>query len=551
MLSSLGWTLIHATWESGAIAVLLALVLWLGRRASATTRYAISLVALMTAAVLPVMTTLATRAAQHASPPALIAREQPLVAPQVSSRDHSEPAMAFLARPSHVAVDRTVRARIDAALPWLDFAWLAGVLLLSVRMIGGVARVRKLESHTRFAGGRVRDIAQRLADRLGVRSALRVLESTAVDVPMVIGWVRPAVVVPVGLLTGFSPAQLEMVIAHELSHIRRYDTLVNFAQTIVETLLFYHPAIWWISTRVREEREHCCDDLALAATGSDRSAYGSMLLQLEESRVQFALTAAATDGSLLRRVKRIVLETPPGAEIGATWVAGATTMLLALGLVVPNQELVVARSMNAPVVARGSHAAADSARARDASVSSIPAVHPPRRDTMTSRPSRVLAAGAAALALATAPLPAQAPPNVSGRWTLVADTSWRDTNQQSRVIEIIQHDRSVSFVENEGTLTFAVESSDGANIRLKGPTELTLKNGALSFRLDSVADGHHVHAHWSGGSNIELDVKSTEGTLNTAYMTLSLDPSGRLVIRVEDHTQHAGVQQSVQYYRRG
>lgn len=133
---------------------------------------------------------------------------------------------------------------------------------------------------------------------------------------------------------------------------------------------------------------------------------------------------------------------------------------------------------------------------------------------------------------------------------MVADTTWRDTNQQSGVIEILQHDRLVTFIQQEGTLTFAIEGSDAGAIRLKGPISLAVRNGSISFQVDSTADGPHVHAKWSGGSNIELDVKSTKGTLNFMNMTLSLDASGQLVVRVEDHTQHAGVQPSVQYYRR-
>lgn len=406
MLSVLGWTLIHATWEGGATAVLLALVLWLGRRASATTRYVVSLASLMAAAVLPVMTTFATHGTQQVTRAVAIAPPQSVTGSGISSNERSAPGPVSWTTTPRVAGVRTLRDRVNAALPWLDLAWLVGVLLLSIRVIGGVTRVRKLELRARLAGERLREIAQGLADRLGVRAALRVLESADVDAPMVIGWIRPAVVVPVGLLTGFAPAHLEMVIAHELAHIRRYDTLVNLAQTIVETLLFYHPAIWWISARVREEREHCCDDLALAVTGSDRSAYGAMLLQLEESRVEFALTAAATDGSLMKRVKRIVLDTPTRAELGATWIAGASTMLLALGLVVPQRGLAVAPHVNAsvPAVMRAQRAASDPARAHEASASPIPVVHSQRRDTMTSRPSRIIAAGVAALAVATAPL---------------------------------------------------------------------------------------------------------------------------------------------------
>ena len=93
-----------------------------------------------------------------------------------------------------------------------------------------------------------------------------------VEVPTVIGWLRPVVLMPASALSGMGPQQLEAILAHELAHIRRHDYLVNLLQTVVETLLFYHPAVWWLSGRIRVERENCCDDLAVSLCG-DPYAY--------------------------------------------------------------------------------------------------------------------------------------------------------------------------------------------------------------------------------------------------------------------------------------
>src|SRR5438034_11106483 len=102
---------------------------------------------------------------------------------------------------------------------------------------------------------------ERLAARLRVSRPVRVLESAIVQVPAVLGWVRPVILLPASALTGLTPLQLDALLAHELAHVRRYDYLVNLIQSVIETLLFYHPAVWWISGRMRQEREHCCDDL--------------------------------------------------------------------------------------------------------------------------------------------------------------------------------------------------------------------------------------------------------------------------------------------------
>src|SRR2546422_656218 len=121
------------------------------------------------------------------------------------------------------------------------------------------------------------DVA-RLAARLRIRRPVRVLESAVVQVPAVIGWLRPVILLPASALTGLTPLQLDALVAHELAHVRRYDYLVNLIQSVIETLLFYHPAVWWASQQVREEREHCCDDLAVVVCGDAH-------LRSEERRV--------------------------------------------------------------------------------------------------------------------------------------------------------------------------------------------------------------------------------------------------------------------------
>src|SRR6185436_4431619 len=136
-----------------------------------------------------------------------------------------------------------------------------------------------------------------LSARLGITRAVRLVESAAVDVPSVVGWLRPAILLPISSLTGLTHQQLEMVLAHELAHIRRHDFLVNALQSVAETLLFYHPAAWWISRQIRIERENCCDDLAVATCG-DAIQYARTLAQLEELRAVAAPAVAANGGSL-------------------------------------------------------------------------------------------------------------------------------------------------------------------------------------------------------------------------------------------------------------
>src|SRR5207249_1797260 len=202
-----------------------------------------------------------------------------------------------------------IRTALEPALPWVVFVWFAGVVALSLRLTSGWLVTRQLgRVGTSTVPDACREAVARLAGRLRISRPVRVLESAVVQVPAVIGWLRPVILLPVSALTGLTPLQLDALLAHELAHVRRYDYLVNLIQAVIETLLFYHPAVWWVSQQVREEREHCCDDLAVAACG-DAHFYATALLGMERLRVTppaFALAAAGRGGSLMGRIRRLV-----------------------------------------------------------------------------------------------------------------------------------------------------------------------------------------------------------------------------------------------------
>ena len=198
-------------------------------------------------------------------------------------------------------------ASLEPLLPWLVGAWGVGVLGLSLRLLGGWLWIQWLVRHeTRPVAERWAESLARLQGRLRIARPVRLLESIRLQVPLAVGWLRPVILLPVTALTGLPSDQLEAILAHELAHIRRYDYLVNLVQSVVETLLFYHPAAWWISARIRAEREHCCDDWAVEVCG-DRLIYARALAALEEQRsAGWLLAPSARDGSLLDRVRRLL-----------------------------------------------------------------------------------------------------------------------------------------------------------------------------------------------------------------------------------------------------
>ena len=273
-LQPAAWALVHFLWQGALVTAAVAAALALFRRSSRL-RYAVACGGLGLMALLPFATFATLDRVDRAAPTAApeVAASAPLASPDVG------------AAPIEVAIGmpaiEVVANRLEPFLPYLLAAWLVGVALLSLVHLHGWRRVRQLRSDTRPVDERWQAAFERLAARMGVARTVHILQTARLEVPAVVGWLRPAVLVPVSTFTGLSPQQLEAVLAHELAHVRRYDDLVNLLQVAVETLLFYHPGVWWVSRRVRRERENCCDDLAVRYTAGP-VAYARALADLHD-----------------------------------------------------------------------------------------------------------------------------------------------------------------------------------------------------------------------------------------------------------------------------
>jgi len=188
---------------------------------------------------------------------------------------------------------------------WMLPLWSLGVLLFSLRLVWAARHVSLVRRRAAPPGDAVLDLVSALARRMRLDRPVRALLSNSADCPSVAGWLRPVLVLPAATLAGLTPPQLEAVLAHELAHILRYDYLVNMLQSVVETLLFYHPAVWWTSARIRHERELCCDDLAVESCG-DAVLYARALTRLERLRLAAPqLSLGGGGGSLLYRIERL------------------------------------------------------------------------------------------------------------------------------------------------------------------------------------------------------------------------------------------------------
>jgi beta-lactamase regulating signal transducer with metallopeptidase domain len=310
-LQSLGWTLVHFCWQAAAIA----LVYWLAdvalSKARSQTRYLLALGAML----LTLLSALSTLAYEEArgnpelfSPSALSTVANVTAGSSIST--HPAPSALL-----NTASDTTlpVLLHLSRLLPWLDVAWLLGVVCLSIRTIGGWRMIERLRRSALVEAPEAACATfARLCQRLGITSPVTLRISEHVHGPLAMGIVRSLIILPASAVMALSPQQLEAVLAHELEHVRRADYFWNLIQTAVETLFFFHPAVWWLGSKLRQQRELCCDDAAVQAC-ADPLIYATALLRLEERRSQQLGLAMALDGhrsssGLRARISRVLGE---------------------------------------------------------------------------------------------------------------------------------------------------------------------------------------------------------------------------------------------------
>jgi len=317
VIERLGWVLVHSIWQFAVIALLATVAARVLCRTSSALRYGVLVATLgfmvattvVTWVVMPVYAnvTMASREASASQTPG--ERQDvspPITVPDtVATTEFSPDENTRWADASPLA-----NAISDALRPWMSWIvsfWSIGVLLCSLRPLLGWRTLRRLRRIGISApSDEILTAFARVSARLGLNRAVQVFNSTLAKGPLLVGYLRPIVLLPVSLATSIPTPQLEAILPHELAHVRRHDFLINLLQTLIETVFFYHPAVWWLSHRIRIEREHCCDDLVVKLF-NNAPDYGRALLAIEQLQGQTtSLALGAKDGSLLRRIQRIV-----------------------------------------------------------------------------------------------------------------------------------------------------------------------------------------------------------------------------------------------------
>jgi len=306
-VSNLGWALIHFVWQGTLVGIATAIALIALRNSRPQARYAVCCVALALCLALPVIGVWRGMDA-HAA-----VADMPVTA---------APAMlvaAPVSLPGHAAVARSAswRSSLQGQLPSIVALWSIGAGLLALRMALGMMWVGRIgRSRTNSIHPRWQRRLDRLAERMDIARAVRLRVADDLSSPVAAGCWKPMVLVPAALIANMPLDLLEALLAHELAHIRRHDYLVNLVQSAIESLLFYHPVVWWLSKRMRIEREQIADDIAARALGEPHRLALALheldvfqqeqLQRLDDLRGAFQLVPAANGGHLMSRIQRLI-----------------------------------------------------------------------------------------------------------------------------------------------------------------------------------------------------------------------------------------------------
>lgn len=309
-MEALGWTLIHSLWQGATVFLILKLLLRWVTAGAASLRYVLVISALAVMCCWSVSTFL-----QVYSPipsetfefgpgisEIIVLPEEAFVEPQfpIPFSEETETSSLWL---------ESMLQPMRPYVPVLVWIWFAGLCFLSIRFTGNLYYLHQLKRKGAYRVCKIwEDRLAAFLMRTGIKRPVKLLESRRVTGPFTIGFLKPVILLPMGLLTGMDPFQIEAIIMHELAHIRRADYLINLLQSLVEVLFFYHPAVQWMSRQARIEREHCCDDLVMEWR-QDPMVYAQALMNLQSSRIHpqstFAMSITGNKPSFTQRIQRL------------------------------------------------------------------------------------------------------------------------------------------------------------------------------------------------------------------------------------------------------
>ena len=327
---AIGWTIFHSIWQIAVIAALLGILLIVLGKFSAQLRYFIASATYIFILGVGVFTFVSNFeqqkeivVARSEQSPAIEDNTSNWIIPEIM--DEAQEDVPFLKAQLEV-----VKSFFSRNFAIIAMVWLIGIMLLSLRFLGNLVYLQRMKKYRVIPLNKNwQDKMKNLQEKLGIAKTIKLLESSLAKVPMVIGFVKPVILIPLSALSGLSAKEIECIIAHELAHIKRNDYIINILQKVVEILFFYHPAVWWISSVIKMERENCCDDIAISLTG-DSVNFVKALANMEEKRLQaehLAVAFSTSKNQLLKRVQRILNQRKMKSNFNEGFIASCVIFL--------------------------------------------------------------------------------------------------------------------------------------------------------------------------------------------------------------------------------
>ena len=329
---ALGWAVLHSIWQATAVAVLVGILLVLLRGRSAQTRYAVAIAGLVSVLALALGTfawyfRADTPAVDWSFATSLDKKVAELNAPNLEMAPAVGPSPLNPVNASEMRGLAYFGDYFERHLPLVSVLWFLGATVFLLRLLGGISHAYYLRGRMNFPTDPYwSELLERLAERANLKIPIAVLESALTRTPLVVGHLKPVILFPIGVINRLSESEVEAILAHELAHVLRRDYLFNILQSVIEALFYYHPAVWWLSNQVRNERESACDEHAIALCGN-RIGYAKALVTIQEMAFYPLVPALAFAGQrqsqFLNRVRRIFHPTQTHTQfnIMEKWIA--------------------------------------------------------------------------------------------------------------------------------------------------------------------------------------------------------------------------------------
>ena len=305
-IDKIGLVLFHFAWQATVIALLSGILLFVLKNAGSKVRYAVCCLSMFLMVALPVIFAFSNLIKDPDSFNVSALKQLPPIDTKEEFYNGKLIGITYRTGETQISSYEELMFYVNRYTPFISIIWMFGVLLIIVYRIYGFSKIRSLirQAHLLVETSWETKIKE-LMRKIGIKKKITFLQSRGIESPAVIGFLKPFLLIPVSFFTGVESICIEAILLHELAHIKRYDYLVNIIQLIVETLGFFHPAVWWISRQIRRERENCCDDFAVEILG-DKLIFAKALVQLEEMRQHTALVIAANGSNLSNRISRLL-----------------------------------------------------------------------------------------------------------------------------------------------------------------------------------------------------------------------------------------------------